>query len=248
MTGSDPIVARAFPGPWQPGYTTVVATFLLIPGAGGDAWYWHRVVPLLAAAGHRAVAVDLPAADDGAGWTEYRDAALHALDDGGGADGECVVVGQSMGGFTAGLLPQVCRVDRLVLLNAMIPAPGETGGQWWGATGQGPAAAARAEADGRPVEFDPVRDFFHDVPAEVALEAGEPAQSDTPFATPWPASRWPSVPTRVVAGRDDRLFPPEFQRRVARDRLGLEVVEIAGGHLAALARPDAVVQALVRPA
>jgi hypothetical protein len=36
-----------------------VTTFVLIPGAGGTAWYWHRVVPLLRAAGHEATAVDL---------------------------------------------------------------------------------------------------------------------------------------------------------------------------------------------
>ena len=34
--------------------------FVLIPGAGGAAWYWHRVVPELRARGHEAVAVDLP--------------------------------------------------------------------------------------------------------------------------------------------------------------------------------------------
>jgi pimeloyl-ACP methyl ester carboxylesterase len=42
-------------------------TFVLIPGAGGAAWYWHRVVPLLQAAGHDAIAVDLPADDPAAG-------------------------------------------------------------------------------------------------------------------------------------------------------------------------------------
>jgi pimeloyl-ACP methyl ester carboxylesterase len=45
------------------------------------------------------------------------------------------------------------------------------------------------------------------------------------------------VPTRVLVGRDDRLFPPEFQRRVAQERLGLPVDEISGGHLVALSRP-----------
>ena len=34
-----------------------MATFVLIPGAGGVAWYWHRVVPLLEDAKHEAIAV-----------------------------------------------------------------------------------------------------------------------------------------------------------------------------------------------
>ena len=88
--------------------------------------------------------------------------------------------------------------------------------------------------------IDVLVDFFHDVPADVTAEAmqrGDPSQSMTPFSQPWPLDRWPDVPTRVLAGRDDRLFPLEFQRRVARERLGLDIDEIPGGHLAALSRP-----------
>jgi hypothetical protein len=44
-----------------------MTTFVLIPGAGGAAWYWHRVVPLIERAGHEAIAVDLPAEDESAG-------------------------------------------------------------------------------------------------------------------------------------------------------------------------------------
>jgi hypothetical protein len=34
-------------------------SFLLIPGAGGSAWYWHLVAPRLEKRGHEAVAVAL---------------------------------------------------------------------------------------------------------------------------------------------------------------------------------------------
>jgi pimeloyl-ACP methyl ester carboxylesterase len=69
------------------------------------------------------------------------------------------------------------------------------------------------------------------------LEAGEPDQSDTPFTQPFPLDHWPDVPTRVIASRDDRLFPVEFQRRVAIERLGITPDEVPGGHLVALAQP-----------
>jgi pimeloyl-ACP methyl ester carboxylesterase len=49
------------------------------------------------------------------------------------------------------------------------------------------------------------------------------------------------VPTRVLAGRDDRLFPAAFQRRIARERLGIEADEIDGGHLVPLSRPRELV-------
>ena len=87
---------------------------------------------------------------------------------------------------------------------------------------------------------DPAVLYFHDVPPDVKAEAfqrGEPRQSMTPMKQPWPLPGWPTVPTRVLAGRDDRLFPAAFQRRIARERLGLAVDEIEGGHLVALSRP-----------
>jgi hypothetical protein len=45
------------------------------------------------------------------------------------------------------------------------------------------------------------------------------------------------VPTRVVLCRDDRLFPPDFQRRVAKERLGVTPDEMDGGHVPALSSP-----------
>jgi hypothetical protein len=48
----------------------------------------------------------------------------------------------------------------------------------------------------------------------------------------------------VVAGRDDRLFPLEFQRRVARERLGTDVDVVPGGHLVALSRPAELTERL----
>ena len=50
---------------------TTMSTVLLVPGAGGVAWYWHRVVAQLRAAGHDAVAVELSGADAAAGLPEY---------------------------------------------------------------------------------------------------------------------------------------------------------------------------------
>ena len=70
-----------------------MSVFVLIPGAGGVAWYWHRVVPELEARGHEAVAVDLPGPDESAGLPEYADAVIAAI----GGRRDVVVVAQSMG-------------------------------------------------------------------------------------------------------------------------------------------------------
>jgi pimeloyl-ACP methyl ester carboxylesterase len=214
-------------------------TYVLIPGAGGSAFYWHRLVVELERRGRSVVAVDLPAGDDSAGLAEYADAVVATVGD----RGPVVLVAQSMGGFTAPLVCERVRVEMIVLLNAMVPAPGESAGDWWGNTGQPRAAAEMAEREGRTAggDLDPLVVFFHDVPPEVTervFASGEPEQSGTPFEKPWPLAAWPDVPTRFLQGRDDRLFPVEFQRRVARERLGIEIDEMPGGHLVALSRPQ----------
>src|SRR6188472_2860583 len=102
-----------------------MASFVFVPGAGGVAWYWHRVVALLDEAGHEAIAVDLPGDDDGAGLSAYADRVLEAI-----GTRDVVLVAQSLGGFTAPLVCARVPVRMLVFVNAMIPVPGETAGEW----------------------------------------------------------------------------------------------------------------------
>src|SRR4029077_298698 len=146
-------------------------TFVLIPGAGGTAWYWHRVVPLLRQAGHEAIAGELAGDDPAAGLPEYTDLVVGAI----GGRGNVVLVAQSLGGFTAPLVGARVPGASLVVVNAMIPRPGETPGAWWDDTGWAGARVAAAEQGGCGTEFDPAVYFLHDVPPEVAA-AGEPYQ------------------------------------------------------------------------
>ena len=144
-----------------------------------------------------------------------------------------------MGGLTAPLVCERVPVELLVLVNAMVPLPGETGGEWWTVTGQGEAAAGYLQELGLPPELDDDGTYFHDVPPTwwPRPRSSRSPSPGRPFEDPWPLERWPDVPTRLVAGRDDRLFPLEFQRRLAAERLGLDVDEVPGGHLVALSRP-----------
>ena len=217
-------------------------TFVLIPGAGGVAWYWHRVVPLLTAAGHEAIPVDLPGADNSAGLTEYADIVTAAL----GTRTDVVLVAQSLGGFTAPLVAARAPVRALVLVNAMIPVPGETPGAWWDNTGSGQARADAAIAGGYSADFDEVTYFLHDVPAEVlADEEGRPRpEADAVFSSVCEFDAWP-VPVKVVVGRDDRFFPAAFQQATALDRVGVAADLLPGGHLIALSQPDALARYLL---
>ena len=192
-------------------------TYALIPGAGGSAWYWHRVAPLLP----EAIAIELPADDDSADLTTYADTVVEAVS---GVSDPLILVAQSMGAFTAPIVASRVPAASIVLVNPMVPVAGESPGQWWAATGHDqswPETSIRSRTS-----FTTCRRTVR----EEAFRQGEPRQSDTPFEQPWPLDRWPEAPTRVIQGSDDRLFPLEFQRRVVRARLGLELEVMPGGH------------------
>src|SRR5215469_11174941 len=124
--------------------------FVLIPGAGGTAWYWHRVAELVSAAGHDAIPVDLPGDDPAAGLPQYAKLVTDAI----GSRADVIVVAQSLGGFTAPLVASRVPVRAVIFVNAMIPRPGETPGAWWGNTGWAQARTAAAEQRGYSADFD----------------------------------------------------------------------------------------------
>jgi pimeloyl-ACP methyl ester carboxylesterase len=204
-----------------------MATFALIHGAGDVGWYWHLVEAELRARGHDTVAPDLPCDDDTAGLPEYADAVAAAIGD----RPDPIVVAQSLGGFVAPLVCDRVAVKLLVLVAPMIPAPGEPV--------IGYSASTRLDQEPSGGYDDTIALFYQDVPPELAAEAVKRGrdQSDARLGEPSPFSAWPAVPTKVLICRDDRLFPPAYLHRVARERLGIVPDEIDGGHTPALSRP-----------
>lgn len=202
---------------------------MLIHGAGDVAWYWHLVEAELRERGHDLVAVDLPCDDVSAGLTEYTDTVVRAVGDRTGL----VLVGQSLGGFIAPLVCDRVPADLLVMVAAMVPAPGETGMDWWANTGHD-RAESEDDHDGSDTAV-----FLQDVPPELADEALARGreQAPTPMLEPWPLSAWPDVDTRYLLCRRDRFFPPEWTRAMVRDRLGITPDEMDCGHTPALSRP-----------
>ena len=211
-------------------------TFVLIPGAGGSSWVWSRVTRLLIEAGHEAIAVDLPGDDETAGLARYTELVVDAI----GSRAEVVLVAGSLGGFTAPLVCERVTARELVLVNAMIPNPGETARDWWTHTG-----ALEALAGGYG-PFDMATYFLHDVDAESAAEGQryQRSEAEVAFESVCDFTAWPAIRTRVLAGADDRFFPAGLQRRVARDRLGIEPDVIPGGHLLPLVQPRLVAEYL----
>ena len=205
-----------------------MATFALIHGGGGSAWDWHLVVPELRELGHDPIAVDLPCEDESAGWREYTGLVVDALGD----RRDVVVVGHSLGGFTAPLVCDRIAADLLVLVAGMVPAPGEVFADWWANTGY--------EASG----YDDV--FYHDVTPALAEEAQrrERDERSKALSEPWPLEAWPDPPIKYLLCRDDRMFTAAWARGHARTRLGIEADEIDGGHYVSISRPRELAERL----
>jgi len=218
-----------------------MTSFVLIPGAGGTAWYWHRVVPMLQAAGYEAIAVDLPGPDEKAGLDVYAEIVVKALEN----QKDVILIAQSLGAFTAPLVCERVPVRMLILANPMIPLPGETAGEWWGNTKSHEAQAAAAKRGGYSGEFDQFTYFLHDVPPDIIKDGAshQRSEADIIFKQPCLFTAWPPLPLlHVITGSGDRFFPPEFQARIARERLGKDIDIVRGGHLNALSYPQDFVE------
>lgn len=210
-----------------------MATFVLIHGGGSTAWDWHLVSPLLERVGHEVIAVDLPTEDVDAGFDDY----VRAVVDSVGERRDIIVVGHSLGGFTAPLAAAALHAVGVVYLAGMIPAPGESFVDWWTNTGH----------DREIVDDDPVASFFNGVPEPLRKEAlrRERDQQGMWLSAPWPTDGHPAIPTMAIACMDDRFFPLPFMERHIRERLNIDPVQIPGGHYATLSHPDAVAAVLI---
>jgi pimeloyl-ACP methyl ester carboxylesterase len=208
-----------------------MATYALIHGAGDSAFHWHLLVPQLRARGHDVVAMDLPCEDEDARLRDYADAVVRAVGDRSGV----ILVAQSLGGFTAPLVCARIPVELIVLVAAMVPAPGERVGEWSSNTGY-PGTDAETERE----------TFYGDVPDEVVerVSERERRQAESIGEDLWPLERWPGVPTRFLLCREDRMFPAAWMRGVVRERLGIEPDEIDSGHCPALSRPRELAERL----
>lgn len=206
-------------------------TFVPIHAAGDGAWSWHLVADELRARGHEVVALDLPADDETASLWDYAEAVVDAVT----GKSDLVVVAHSFGGFTAPLVCTRVPVSALVMVTAMVPAPGEPPADWWANTRH---ADARREAGGG--DMDDLETYYHDVRPELAAEAVRRDRnhpSTRAYDEPWPLERWPDVRTHFLLCRNDRLFPAAWMRGLVRDRLGLTPDEMDSGHCPMLSQP-----------
>jgi pimeloyl-ACP methyl ester carboxylesterase len=232
----------------------VSVTFVLVHGAWQGAWAWNTIVPRLAAAGHRAIAVDLPG--NGHDVTPPAEVdvhlyARHIADIIDGITGAVVLVGHSMGGT---VVAQTCelRPERIALaiyLAAFLLPDGmsimmfyERYLEPWM---RGAQARVTYRADGLTSSIDPataVDVFYHQ--ADRAL-AGAAARRLTPQPEGGRRSRlslsperFGQVPRVYIEALQDRSVHLPLQRRMQAMTPCAAVMSIDTDHAPQLSAPD----------
>jgi pimeloyl-ACP methyl ester carboxylesterase len=228
-----------------------MTTFALVHGGWHGAWCWERLAPLLQRAGHAVATMDLPCDDGTASFDTYADVVCAALE---GYGDDVVLVGHSLGGHTIPLVASRRPVRRLVYLCAVVPDIGRSlFDQLQDASPpMNPDCRKGLERDGQKrriwVDLSVARDLLYadcdEQTVEAALKRLRP-QADHPQKYPLPLSEFPSVPCSYVVCTEDRMILPEWSKRVARDRIGADLIELPGSHSPMLSRPSVLADVLL---
>jgi pimeloyl-ACP methyl ester carboxylesterase len=229
-----------------------MATFALVHGSWHGAWCWERLSPLLQEAGHDVVAMDLPCDDGAASFETYADVVCDALK---GCSDDVVLVGHSLAGTTIPLVAVRRRVRHLVYLCALIPDIGRSlFDQFRDEPVLNPAyvkGLSEPDMQNRTtwVDLELAREvLFADCDestSEAAVNRLGP-QARYPYSAPFSLAEFPAVACTSVMCSEDQLVRPEWSRRIARDRLGADLVELPGSHSPFLSRPSALADVLLR--
>jgi pimeloyl-ACP methyl ester carboxylesterase len=242
-----------------------MASFLLIHGAMGGAWCWERVLPGLRAAGHDAVAIDLPG--QGSDTTpvaevtlyRYADAVCEVLD---GLAGPVLLTGHSMGGMviTQAAARRPERLAGLVYVAAFLPQPGQALIDITHLPeAAGDSVQANIVVDGNPpvatmpAEAAPEA-LYHCCTAEqvawaLPRRAGQPVIPFTqPFTVDGDTAAFDALPRAYVTCLQDRAIRPAVQTLMYSAAGCDPVIEIDTDHSPWLSRTDELVAALLRVA
>ena len=221
-----------------------MTSFCLIHGAWHDAACWDEVARILRERGHEVAATDLPYDDPSAGYAQRVAPALAGLE---GIGGPLVVVGHSMGSSYAPIVAELLAASLLVHLCPRL------GGF---AAGEGaPPGPLRASmrlpspgSDGLSV-WDPevaISAMYGRLAPETARALAARLRPVAAPAGAFPLAGHPDVPTALIYAADDEFFEPEWERFMAREVIGVEPIEIAGGHFPMVEDPEGLADVLER--
>lgn len=211
-----------------------MSLFCLVHGSTQNAAGWELLTAELTRQGHEAVCPELPADVPDASATVYADVIAKAV-----PSDQTIVVAHSASGMFLPLVAAQRPIRKMVFLTSVIPKL-ETSifGQF-----QADRSMFNPEWLGKdPTKSDEIaRQFlFHDCSPEVtrwALTTLRLMNAKQAMMETCPLKAWPSTPPTYILCTEDRAIEPEWSRRAARELLGVEALELPGGHCPHVSRP-----------
>jgi pimeloyl-ACP methyl ester carboxylesterase len=213
----------------------------LVHGSTQGPSCWNLLVPELQKLGHDTILVDLPIDQPEASATVYAERIADSID----RDG-AIVVAHSASGLFLPLVPARREVARIVFLAAVIPQIGKS---LIDQVSSEPDMLNPAWRGKNPVDDEQVamEFLFHDCAPEIArwaMTTRRLLMARQAMMEICPLDEWPAVPCSSIVCSGDRTIQPAWSRRVARERLGVEPIELEAGHCPHISRPEALAQAL----
>ncbi|BAZ21936.1 hypothetical protein NIES4073_28170 [Kalymmatonema gypsitolerans NIES-4073] len=242
-----------------------MSLFCLVHGALQGAWCWDLLIPELEARGHKTVAMDLPIEDPSATLSDFADAVVQAIPE--DEDNVVVVGHSMAGTviplvatqrrvrrlvFLAALIPHVGtsvldqfydEVDpnALKALGYELPEASKFEQFRDEPDMYNPAVLGAALGkDSSGNEALAMEVLFHDCEPDVARWAISKLRNQQSMAHIFevtPLQAFPDVEYTYIVCTDDRTISPVWSRYAARKRLGVDAIELPGGHCPYLSRP-----------
>ena len=215
--------------------------FVLIHSTGQSARGWDRLIKELEALGGRAHAVDLPNDEPDLLARDY----ASALADRYGDLDKPVVVAHSGSGPLLPAVASVLDARRQVWLAAWVPHPSLS---FLADAGAHKTEAFNPDWLGRDPTVDDeaaIHFVYHDCDAETqawALTTRRPFFPEAAYNETIALET--AIPSTYILALEDRTIRPAWQRKMALERLGIEPVELPGGHCPNVSRPRQLAEIL----
>jgi len=226
-----------------------VSIFALVHGAWHGPWCWERVVGPLRERGHEVVVPDLPSEDTELGLDDYADTIDRALGD---AE-DVVLVPHSLGGLVGPVVAARRPLRALVYVAGLIPQPGVSFSDQLGAEPErvllfeGGRAIDELGRSHWPEPEATARIMYPDLDPEDARWAVERLRRQAQRSQNEPSPAPPAgLRVESIVGTKDRVVSPDWSRRVARERLGVEPIELPTGHFPMITHPELLAAELAK--
>ena len=210
-------------------------------GAWHEPSCWDELTPALKHRGHAVVVPDLPLQDPEAGFDERIRPALDALGD---VDGPLAIVGHSQGtaysSLVAAARPDALLVHLCPRLGGFEPPPGAPEMFRQGV----PFPENRPDGTSAWDEEVAIKALYGRVPPPRANMLAGRLRPMAMAEGEYPLPAHPDNRTALIYAADDELFEPDWERFMARELLGVEPIEIPGGHFPMAEDPDALAEVL----